>query len=70
MFLLGIAEVHCSFMGTYTIVGWQGAPKVGRLLPIGQNPITDKHTSNSRVCIIDSKISIGVMTAFALGLPI
>ena len=58
---MGTVEVPCSQIRTPPIVGQEETPKVGSLLPVDQNPSTDKHNSYTRICISNSAISVRVI---------
>ena len=54
-------EAPCNYRGIVTIVGKEETLQVGSFLPISQGPISDGHTSNTSICIRNSRISIRVI---------
>ena len=60
-----MAEVPYSCIGTLTIVRQEETPKVGSLILIGLGPISNGHTTNTRIGLNNSIISIRLtMTYF------
>ena len=54
-------EMPCSCRGIPTIVRCEEIPQVRSLLPVSLGPISDRCTSNSRVCIENFRISVRVI---------